>query len=254
VANATDIVKKGTVRRTDEFIKLLLSSTAAARIFWPNAMLGMAADGYVDKFDDTQAMTFVGVVDPDEGKLSQPVEADGVRRIPVHQPQRFEITITSVAVADIGKKVYAVDDQTGTLAATTAFGNLIGTVVDVVATNIALVEPVYDGSAGNRRLGAVRTMAATGNQVLYKGDLGKTIIVPNTAALQIDLPTATDCQAGDTLVFVKNTADAFAITINTPGSETIDGSATLATLDANYDTATLMFTGTIWIVLNRDIA
>jgi hypothetical protein len=253
VANATDIVKKGTVRVTDEFINLPLSGTAAARIFWPNAMLGVATDGYVDKLDDTQSLAFAGVVRPDEGKLSQPIESDGARDIPIHKPQYLELTVSGVAQADLGKKVYALDDQTGTLAATTAYGNLIGTVARVVATNIALVKLAY-GTDANRDLGAVRTMAATGNQTVSKADLGKTIIVPNTAALQIDLPTATDCQAGDTLVFVKNTADAAIITINTPGSETIDGAATLATLDANYDTATLMFTGTIWIVLNRDIA
>lgn len=255
MANATDRVKKGTVRKVDEFIVLPLSGTAAERTFWPGAMLGMATDGYVDKFDDTQSMIFLGVFDGDEGKLPQPIESDGTRNIRIQQPQRFELQIASVAITDVGKKVYALDDQTGTLdASATTYANLIGTVVCRVATNIALVEPVYDGIGANKRLGATRVLAATGTQTLTKYDLNKTIICPNTAAHEVALPAVADTEAGDQLIFVKTTADAQAVTLNPNASETIDNSSTLATIDARYDCATLVSTGTEWVVVSRDIA
>lgn len=255
MANATDVVKKGVVRRTDEFINLPLSATVAERKFWPNAMLGVDGDGYVDKFDDTQSMVFAGVFRGTEGKLTQPVESDGTRDIEVHQPQRFELAIASIAEADKGKPVFTVDDQTGTLnPSATTCANVVGHVVCKVATGIALVEPAYDGVAANKRLGVARTLAATGAQSLGKYDIGKKILVPNTAALTVTLPAVASCPVGGELEFVKTTADAFAVTLDGNASETIDGAATLATIDAAYDCARLVNTGTGWVVACRDIA
>lgn len=257
MANATDIVKKGTVNRTSEYMKRSTETLAAETIFYRNAMLGIDSTGYLCKGDDTQSWIFAGVVRGQEGNvtLAAGTAGDAALKLDYHQPQRFELTIASVAVTDIGKKVYAIDDQTGTLdASTRTYGNFVGHVVDVVGTNIALVEPAYDGKAANARYGVVRWLAATGTQVLTIHDLNKTILCPNTAAHQVDLPAMADTQAGDRLTFVKTTSDAQAITINTPGSETIDGSTTLATLDAQYDCATLVSTGAHWIVLSRDIA
>ena len=48
-----------------------------------------------------------------------------------------EVTITSVAITDVGKPVYATDDNTYTL---TTGGTLVGSVKRYVTTNIALVE------------------------------------------------------------------------------------------------------------------
>jgi hypothetical protein len=53
---------------------------------------------------------------------------------------------------------------------------------------------------------------------------------------------------------VKISAAAFAITLDGNAAETIDGAATLTTMDALYDCALLLCTGTEWIVLSRDIA
>jgi hypothetical protein len=61
-------------------------------------------------------------------------------------------------------------------------------------------------------------------------------------------------RAGGTIRVVKTSADAFAVTLDGNASETIDGAATLATLDAQYDVATLLCTGSEWVVLSRDIA
>ena len=257
MANATANVKKGTVSWSEEYIQRSTETLASETTFYRNAMIGVDSTGYFCKGDDTQSWIFAGVVRGREGDpvLAAGTAGDAALALDVHQPKRFELTISSVAVTDIGKKVYAVDDQTGTLdASTRTYGNFVGHVVDVVATNIALVEPVYDGKAANGRYGSGRWLAATGNQTLTIHDLNKTIFCPNTGAHEVALPAIADTQAGDRLTFVKTTSDAQAITLTTPGSETIDGSNTLATIDAQYDCATLVSTGAHWIVLNRDIA
>lgn len=255
MANATDLVKKRFVNKDDQTFRDYLEVHAAALNYWRNAMIGRDITGYLCKFDDSQSAVFMGIANPLEGKLEVPISAVGTYELEITRPQFFEVAIASVAKTDIGKKVYASDDQTGVLTNGGTYGNFIGHVVDVVTTGIALVEPCYDGVAGHARFGVSRTMAATGAQTITKLDLNKTIFVPNTATLTLTLPAVADTQAGDTLKFIKSHAsDTNAITLDGNASETIDGATTLATMDAPYDTAELVSTGAAWIVRNRDIA
>lgn len=255
MANATDIVKKGAVRWTDEFGEESSATLASETTFYPNAAIGRTTGGYLAKFDDTQSMIFVGIVRNDQGspKLPAGTAGDGTIELPYQTPRYLELAVSGVAVTDIGKTVYASDDQTGVLTLTTTYGNVYGVVRRVVASGIALVELNYDGTAGHQALGAIRTMAATGAQSLTVWDIGKTIVVPNTATLTITLPAVASAKSGGRLQVVK-TVDANAITLDGADSEEIDAATTLATLDAIYDTAELMNTGTRWVVLNRDIA
>jgi hypothetical protein len=256
VANATDIVKKAVVRRTDEFNDESSATLSAETRFYVHAMIGRTTGGYLAKFDDTQSMTLVGVVRGDQGNPVLPAgtAGDGTIDLGYQQPQFFELAIASVAVTDIGRPVYAVDDQTGTLdASTRTYANLIGIVRKVIASGIALVEPAYDGVAGNARCGAVRWLGATGTQTISKWDIGKTIFIPNTAAYSIALPAVASAHVGGRLQFAKTTTDAQAATLDADASEEIDGATTLATIDAAYDCAELVNTGVRWIVLNRDI-
>lgn len=257
MANATAKVGKGTVRWQDEFIKRSTETLASETTFYTGAMVGVDITGYYCKADDTQSWTFAGLVRGKEGNPVLPAgtAGDGTIDLDIHQPRRFELAITSIAVTDIGKKVYATFDQTGVLASSsTTYGNFIGHVVDKAGTNIALVEACYDGIAGNMRYGVTRVLAATGTQTLYKTDLNKTILLPNTAAHTVNLPPIADTQAGDRFFFLKTTTDAQAVTLDGDSSDNIDGATTLATIDAAYDCATLVSTGSAWIVLNRDIA
>lgn len=257
MANATNIVLTKPVRRTDEFISRGVETLGADTQFYQNAMIGTDATGYLCKGDDTQSWTFAGVVTQHDGAPKIDAGSAGAvnRDLRIQMPYRFQLAVSGVAVTDIGKKVYAVDDQTGTLStAATVFANFVGHVVEVAATGLALVEPCYDGVAAHQRAGVAKFLAATGNQTLTKLDLNKTIFLPNTGAYSVTLPAVADTQAGDRLVFVKTTADAQIVTLDGNASETIDNATTLATIDARYDTATLVSTGTEWVVLNRDIA
>lgn len=256
MANATDIVKKGVVRWSDEFIRRSTETLSAETTFYTGAMIGIDITGYYAKFDDTQSMVFAGLVRGREGNpvLAAGTAGDADLYLDIQQPRRFELAIASVAVTDIGKKVYASYDQTGVLTNGGTYGNFVGHLVDVVASGIGLVEPAYDGVAAHARYGVSRTLAATGNQTLTKLDLNKTILVPNTAALSVILPAVAGTQAGDRLTIVKTSADAEIVTIDGADSEEIDGATTLTSMDAAYDTVVLVSTGAAWIVLGRDIA
>lgn len=256
MSNATDVVKKGVVRWTDEFGEESSATLSAETRFYPNAMVGRTTGGYLAKFDDTQSMIFVGVVRNDQGSPLLPAgtAGDGTIELPYQTPRFMELAIASIAVTDIGKTVYAIDDQTGTLdSSTRTYANVVGIVRRVVASGIALVELAYDGVAGNKRLSASKWLAATGNQTLSKWDIGKKIFVPNTGAYSITLPAVAVAQVGGELWFLKTTADAAAATLDGADAEEIDGATTLATIDAAYDCALLVNTGVRWIVAARDI-
>jgi len=61
-------------------------------------------------------------------------------------------------------------------------------------------------------------------------------------------------RAGAWLRLVKTNAAAFAVTLDGDGAETIDGGATFAGVDAQYDAVRVLCTGTEWIILSRDLA
>lgn len=257
MANATKKVGKAHVRWEDSFIKRSTKTLAAETTFYTHAMIGVTETGYYAKFDDTASMLFAGLVRGQEGDPVLPAGTAGADALQLDlvQPKRFELAISGVAVTDIGKTVYASDDQTGLLTSSAlTYANVVGIVVDVVASGIALVEPAYDGVGGNKRLGAARFLAATGAVTISKFDAGKTIFAPSTGAQTATLPAVADVPPGLELHFVKTTADAVALTLDGNSSETIDGATTYAAIDAAYDCATLVSTGAAWIIKNRDIA
>jgi hypothetical protein len=256
VANATDRVAKGKVDVTDVFRTASVETLSAATRFYSHALIGTDSTGYLCKGDDTQSWLFAGIVRGREGNPLLPAgtAGDGTIDLDIERPHSLEVTLTSVAVTDFGKPVYATFDNQVTLDnSATTYANVVGFVAKKVATNIALIELAYDGVAANRRLMAAKTMAATGAQTLSKYDLGKTIILPNTAAYALTLPAVADCPAGSIFSFAKSTSNAAAVTITGNAAENIDGSNTYAAIDAQYDCAILVSVGTAWIIQNRDI-
>lgn len=257
MANATSIVKKGIIDWDQPGMKRSAETLSAETTFYKHAMIGIDSTGYYCKFDDAQSAIFAGVVRGDGGNPVLPAgtAGDGTIDLDILRPRYMELAVSGVAVTSINKKVYASDDQTGVLSnSSLTYANFIGHVVDVIASGIALVELCYDGLAGHSRYNVSKFLAATGTQTLSRLDLNKTIFCPNTAAHTVNLPPASDTQAGDRFTFVKTTSDAQAVTLDADSGELIDAATTLATIDAQYDTAILVSTGAAWIVLARDIA
>ena len=170
----------------------------------------------------------------------------------LHQSIDIVHTLTGVTTADIGKDVYASDDTTLTLGPT---GNSrVGRMVTVEATNTARVrcQPLVllSGLLDSRQIVQLADATAT----LTLDHMNRVLLIGNTAARTLTLPAAATVRAGGWFRVVKTSADAFAVTLDADGAEQIDGAATLATIDAQYDCAHVLCTGSEWIVLDRDIA
>jgi hypothetical protein len=100
-------------------------------------------------------------------------------------------------------------------------------------------------------------LAATGAQALTAADFmsGDVVVfAPNTAALSLALPAVAAIPVGAKLFVRKTTADAFAATLDPNASETINGGATFATIDAAADHAEFVSTGAAWSLVRSVIA
>lgn len=258
MANATDRVAKKIVRAQDRFRKRSTETLASATRFYVGALIGIDSTGYYCKGDDTQSWIMAGVVRGDQGNPLLPAgtAGDGTIDLDVEMPDEIELAISGVAVTDIGKTVYALYDNQGTLDfSATTYANVVGEVTDYVASGVARVRLAYDGIGANTRLQAAKRLAATGAQTLSKFDIGKTIWCANTAALTITLPPIADVPAGRGLRIIKDHAsDTNAITLDGNASETIEGNATVNSQDAPYDAVTIVSNGTLWVYSARDVA
>jgi len=241
-------------------VRLPLSASVVPFI---GSILVLEADGYVNRLAAaSKGAIFAGISIERIEAVQHPVSgaADGDLSV-MAQVGAFvaELTISGVARDDVAhnRRVYATDEQTFSL--TDTEGTLIGRVIGLKASGVAYVLCATAGHQGiieaGSRFRGIKTMAATGTQDLSTFDLGKLIIVPNTAALTLTLPLAADA-AGESISVMKTTAAGAgtAVTVDGNGAETINGSATHAALDAQYDIATYTSTGTAWLITDAAIA
>lgn len=247
MANTTGpIVGEYIVSFANEVVEWPLVSTA--QTYYPGAMVGLGTDGYLTKFDDAASLKFAGIVSSHELEVESG-GSSGDKRLLVKRPRYISMATTGAAITDVGKLVYAAFDNSVQLT-TGTYGNVVGRIVKYVSATRVLIDTWDDGKYGD----ASRTLAATGNQTLTIFDLGKNIFVPNTAALTITLPAVAECEVGSGFKFIKTTSDAEIVTLDGNASETIDGSATYTAIDAQYDCAALVSTGSAWVIFSRDIA
>jgi len=94
-----------------------------------------------------------------------------------------------------------------------------------------------------------KTSAAT----LTEAEGGVITVNTTSAAFACTLP-AVSGNSGLWYTFKKTDAAANAMTITGSGEETIDGSNTNATIDAQYDTITIVTDGTSWHIISEDLA
>ena len=90
----------------------------------------------------------------------------------------------------------------------------------------------------------------------YTATLTDDIIKGDTnavGAFSITLPAAATA-TGKIYTFIRTGIGAAALTIDGAGAETIDGAATNATMDAQYDSLTILCDGTAWFIIARKIA
>lgn len=148
MANTTKRGNVGTTPFSD--YNTLFGAVNTAQVFFPNSMVGLNASGFLDKLDDAAVKRFVGVVAGVNQEVL-PGGSNGDVLIYTNQPRFITATLEGggAAVAMLGRKVYAHDDQTVKLVPG-AFGNLVGTIAYVLSPTAVVVEVEYPGhSEGN---------------------------------------------------------------------------------------------------------
>lgn len=223
MANATSRVARAVRSYRDEVLTHSYGTVTAKTQLYTMAMVGLTAAGYLAKFDDTAALTFFGVINEDQGNPAVP--SDGTTSataganslgVDVRRPPSFELAISGVAITDIGRKVYATFDQTGTLDPTaTTYGNLVGVVEDLVfaadggstVSGYALVAPIYNPPVGE----SLVVYAASGAVALRPNKTTNVITKVGVAALTIADPTS-GTHDGMELTFISVTASAHTLT------------------------------------------
>lgn len=223
--------------RSEDFIsglkKRLPFAGGTALTFYQGAFLGRNSSGYIVKMDDTSSLRFVGLMVEGVRKDVLAADSNGTNVWEAAQPRFVEATIgDTVTNANIGWPVYAKYDNEVTILNGT-YGNFMGYIREIVSTTVVLFEPWYDKIPPDW-LGR-RTLAATGTQTLDIADIGKLIIVPNTATLTINLPALNTVPTGQGYRILKVGTTATAITLDANASETINGATTFASLATNYE-------------------
>ncbi len=254
MSNAIARVARAVRSYCDEILTHSYGTVSSKTPLYANAMLGLNA-GYLAKFDDTASLSFFGLVNEDEGNPFVPNDGTtsatagaAALGLDVRQPPAFELNIASVAITDIGRRVYALDDQTGTLdPSATTYANLIGTVKDLVfamdggapVANYALVAPIYGVARG------VQLQVATVAGVIQLKS--STVLVKGAGALAMTLalPT-TGVHDGMTIRIQSGVAQAH--TVTTPASG-YNGATHIATFGgAIGDGFELTALGVTWLV------
>ncbi len=171
--------------------------------------------------------------------------------VKLHQHIDIVHTLTGVNIGDVGKEVFAIDDSTVIL--TPLSGSRIGRIVAVEGANLARIrcQPIsgYSGTLDNY---PVLQLADT-NVTLTLDQINRVLLMANTAARTVTLPAVSSVRIGAWIRLIKTNANAFAITIDPNAAELIDGAATLATVDSQFDCVQIMALTGEWVVLNRDL-
>lgn len=266
MANATARVARDFRCYKDENVRHSYGTLAAPLQLYSGAMVGMNA-GYLAKFDDTASLKFFGIVIDNEnsGGFQGPkvpnngaasgTAGDGTLDLDVKQPPRFVLAIAGVTIADIGRRVYALDDQTGTLdPSATTYANQVGTVFDLVyntnpgspVSGYAVVKPIYD--------------VPQGAQLQVVGASGAVVIKPSTvlitkagvAALTIADPTS-GLHDGLEMTFISATAQAHTLDNSAGSGFNAGGAGTdVGTFGgAKGDNIQIVAYGGKWLVKNK---
>lgn len=111
----------------------------ASTCIYEGAAVGLVS-GYARGLVDTDRFVGFAIEKADNSAVA----TDGYIKVKVLVRGRVKLTITSVAVTDVGSKVYVSDD--GTFSLTSSPGELVGHVYRYVTTNTCVIEFYQTGA------------------------------------------------------------------------------------------------------------
>ncbi len=233
-----------------------------AQTFYPNVMVGInqsgSGAGYLDLFDDTQPRRFVGITDEVNNQVLSG-GSNGDTLIDVAQPRFIKVPANwTPALTDIGKRVYAADDQTVALTGTT-YGNYVGIIVGIGYTwppyvaNTTNVYVIVECSYAVHSLAPFGPVALAGATDAIPPHQAATYVINSTGvdAATLAAPTAT---VDDGLIIVITSNSAHAHTITATGLLQTGGTAVnVATFAAHPGASlTLMAYQGLWNVISSN--
>src|SRR4051812_16162567 len=90
----------------------VIGGATVAKTYYTGELIGKRADGYCGSFDDTVAMTFLGVCNETVPFEVNSGHADGDRIMNIDRPHRIHMPLDSSTVSRVtnfGQKLYAAD-------------------------------------------------------------------------------------------------------------------------------------------------
>ena len=160
---------------------------------------------------------------------------------------------TNYAIVGAGTDTgYVTSSGAYNLVISTNEGTDSGTITIADAANSDIT--IAPNGIGQTRLTAASftTTAVTSAHTMTIAEIGF-VTCTSGGAYAITLP-AVATSAGAWYTFKKTDAAANAITLTGNGAETIDGSNTNATIDAQYDTISIYCDGSAWYIFSEDLA
>lgn len=189
--------------------KFQVGMASTAQTYYPGALVGLNTSGYGTKMDDTAQIRFQGISAQPQTTIASG-GSDGDVKLEVVQPRYITMDIASAAVTDIGRPVYATDDQTASFSPG-SFGNLIGYVHSLVSSTSVRIECAWE--SGRRARKPHQVASASGAVVIKESTV--VITKAGVAALTIADPAAAD--DGIEMTFISATAQAHTLS-NAAGS------------------------------------
>ena len=244
MANATSQVGQFVTAWGDTKHKPKLNSGAAT--YYTGAMVGRdAADSYVAKFDDTQSLSFDGLIANTQPVTIDSTDAAGAARLEVDRPWAFTMAIAAAAAGDEGRKVYATFDNKVQYAPTT-YGNYAGKVIGILNSTTVMIAPPWSPFHGDMDSYSTTVVFTTATRTLVKWDMNKVFLCNSSSNMTVTLPAVATVSPGDK-VTVINVVGTQTLTLAGSGAELIGGSNTLSVGTTQYTSrATVVTDGTKW--------
>lgn len=153
MANPVAQVPSETIEYTEIVFKWpLIGGATVAKTYQTGEMIGKRSDGYAGSFDDTAAMTFLGVLADTVPVKVDSGDADGAIIANIKRPYKLAMPLDSGTVSRVsnfGATIYASDSGHASLSAG-SHANVIGNLVDVegagqpgaLTGTVAVIQPM----------------------------------------------------------------------------------------------------------------